>query len=358
MRSKTKFLVCMLSWLLLGGSSTLAAAAAAQEPAILRPTAQTQQTHQTIEDQLLIVNTDLVSLTVTVTDRDGRYVEGLNKSAFAVYDDKLEQEIAFFSDEDTAISVGLIFDMSGSMSGEKISRARHAVARFIETSHPGDEYFLIAFDSRARLLLDLTHDSDALLKKIAFVQPGGQTALYDATYLGVEKVLRGMHDRRALIVITDGEDNGSRYSLKELVRLVKESGVLVYTIGILSPPAYPSISQPHGPWMQRPILTGFTPLESASHQYDRMTLEEMSLPSGGRTFIPHNSTEMTDVFERIALELRHQYSLAYRPTNFANDGRWRRIRVRVNPPSGLPRLFVRSREGYYALLKRQSVGEE
>lgn len=354
----SKFLVCTLSGLLLAGGSALAPTAKAQQPAITRPAAEVSQT---LDDKPLIVNTDIVNVTVTVTDSNGRYVEGLERSAFAVFDDKLQQEITFFGDEDAPISVGIVFDMSGSMSGEKISRARQALARFVETSHPGDEYFLIAFDSRARLLLDRTHDSGALLNKVAFVQPGGQTALYDAVYLGVEKVLRGMHQRRALIVISDGEDNNSRYSIKELVRQVKESGVVVYTVGILEPPASSASSsstQPHEPFFRRPMPVGFSPMESASHQYDRMTLEELAIPSGGRAFLAHSDSETTDVFESIALELRHQYSIGYRPQNFTDDGKWHRIKVRLNPRPGLPRLFVRSREGYYALIGPRSLGEE
>ena len=347
----SSFLVCMWTGLLLVGGSALVRFAAAQQPTLPPRTA------QVVDDQTLIVNTDLVSLTVTVTDRDGRYVAGLDKSAFAVYDDKVQQEITFFSDEDAPISVGIVFDTSASMSGEKIVRARDAVARFIETSHAGDEYFLIAFDSRARLLLDRTHDSAAILNKVTFVQPGGQTALYDAAYLGVEKLLRGMHERRALIIISDGEDNSSRYSLKELVRQVKESGVLVYTVGILDPLVSADTSETHERWMQRSRTQGFSPVESASHQYDRMTLEELSIPSGGRAFLAHNATEITDGFEQIALELRHQYSIGYRPANFNSDGKWHRIKIKVNPPAGFPHLILRTREGYYAVSKLTNVRE-
>ncbi len=350
MKSKlTKFLVCMLSGLLLVGAA--ARVAEAQQPAVAT------RTTQAMDDQTLIVNTDMVSLTVTVTDRDDRFIAGLDKNAFTVYDDKLQQEITFFGDEDGALSVGIVFDMSGSMTGEKIARAREAVARFVETSHPGDEYFLIAFDSRARLLLDRTHDSAAVMQKVAFVQPGGRTALYDAAYLGVEKLLRGMHERRALIVISDGEDNSSRYSLKELVRQVKESSVLVYTVGILDPPVSTIASQTRERWMQRSMAQGFSPMESASHQYDRMTLEELAIPSGGRAFLAHNASEMTDVFERIALELRHQYSIGYRPANFAGDGKWHRIKIKVNPPAGFPHAIVRTREGYYALARPTNARE-
>ena len=137
-----------------------------------------------------IANTDLVTLTVTVTDNYGRYVSGLDKKAFKVFEDKEEQEIQYFSDDDAPVSVGVIFDVSGSMSGDKIRKAREALSRFIETSHDSDEYFLIAFNSRAQLLLDKTRDGDAVLNKLTFVETKSNTALYDACYLGVEKVSR------------------------------------------------------------------------------------------------------------------------------------------------------------------------
>src|ERR1051325_7813882 len=141
-----------------------------------------------LDDRSLITNTDLITLTVTVTDTYGRCVSGLSKGAFAVFDNKQQQEITFFSDDDSPVSVGVIFDVSGSMSGDKVKRARDALSKFIQTSHDSDEYFLIAFNSRAQLLLDKTRDGDSVLNKLTFVETKNQTALYDACYLGVEKV--------------------------------------------------------------------------------------------------------------------------------------------------------------------------
>ncbi|MGB5013625.1 MAG: VWA domain-containing protein, partial [Pyrinomonadaceae bacterium] len=153
------------------------------------------------------VKTDLVTLTLTVTDLYGRYVSGLNKNAFQITDNGEPQEITFFSDSDAPVSVGILFDVSGSMSGDKINKARKALSRFILTSHPSDEYFLIAFNSRAQLLLDRTRDGDAVLQKLTLVQPKNNTALYDAVYLGIERVTRGSHQKRALLIISDGQDN-------------------------------------------------------------------------------------------------------------------------------------------------------
>jgi Ca-activated chloride channel family protein len=278
-------------------------------------------------DGPVIVNTDLITFTVTVTDTYGRFVSGLGKNAFTVLDDKKPQEITYFSDDDSPVSVGVIFDVSGSMGGEKVKRARDALSKFIQTSHNSDEYFLIAFNSRAQLLLDKTRDGNAVLDKLTFIQTRQNTALYDACYLGVEKVQRGAHPKRALLLISDGQDNNSRYTFNELRRLLKESDVVLYGIGILSGG---DAGSPLG-------------MEGQG------ILDELASVSGGKAFFPRSAPEMDDIFEQIALELRHQYSIGYKPSIFSNDGRWRKVKVKVTPPRGLPKLFVRSKEGYYAI---------
>ena len=275
----------------------------------------------------VITNTDLITFTVTVTDTYGRYVSGLGKAAFTVLDEKKPQEITYFSDDDSPVSVGVIFDVSGSMSGDKIKRARDALSKFIQTSHNMDEYFLIAFNSRAQLLLDKTRDGNQVLDKLSFVQTKNNTALYDACYLGVEKVQRGAHPKRALLLISDGQDNNSRYTFNELRRLLKESDVTLYGVGILSG----------------------SDAGSSMGMEGQGVLDELASVSGGKAFFPRSNAEMDDIFEQIALELRHQYSIGYKPLNFTNDGRWHKIKVKVTPPRGLPRLFVRSKEGYYAV---------
>ena len=280
-----------------------------------------------IEGNTVIVNTDLITFTVTVTDTYGRFVSGLSKNAFTVLDDKKPQEITFFSDDDSPVSVGVIFDVSGSMSGDKVRRARDALSKFVQTSHNSDEYFLIGFNSRAQLLLDKTRDGNAVLDKMTFIQTHGNTALYDACYLGVEKVQRGTHPKRALLLISDGQDNNSRYTFNELRRLLKESDVVLYGIGIL----------------------GGGDAGSSLGMEGQGILDELAGVSGGKAFFPRGPAEMDDIFEQIALELRHQYSIGYKPSNFSNDGRWHKVKVKVTPPRGLPRLFVRTKEGYYAI---------
>jgi len=272
------------------------------------------------------VKTDLVTLTLTVTDLYGRYVSGLTKNAFTIMDNGQEQEITFFGDSDAPVSVGILFDVSGSMSGEKIQKARAALSKFINSSHPSDEYYLIAFNSRAQLLLDRTRDGEAVLSKLTLVNPRQNTALYDAVYLGLDRVTRGSHQKKALLIISDGQDNASRYNFGEVRRLMKESDVVTYAVGILDG----------------------RDAASAMGMQGQAFLDELSSVTGGKSFYPNSDVEMDEIFERIALELRHQYSIGYTPSDFQPDGKWRKVKVKVKPPRGLPRLTVRSREGYYA----------
>lgn len=272
------------------------------------------------------VKTDLVTLTLTVTDYYGRYVSGLNKKAFSVMDNGVPQDITFFSDSDAPVSIGVLFDISGSMGGDKVSKARNALARFIMTSHPSDEYFLIAFNSRAQLLMDRTRDGDAVLQKLTLVKPKDNTALYDAVYLGIERVTRGAHQKRALLVISDGQDNASRYNFSEVRRLMKESDVVTYAVGIL----------------------GRNDNSGAMGMQGQAFLEEIASATGGRAFFPQSDIELDEIFERIALELRHQYAVGYTPKDFEPNGKWRKVKVKVKPPRGFPRLTVRGREGYFA----------
>ena len=291
--------------------------------------AQTPQATPPVEDpddKPISVKTDLVTLTLTVTDLYGRLVSGLSKDAFKVFDNNEEQEITFFSDTDAPISIGILFDVSGSMNGEKIQKARKALERFIGTSHPADEYFLIAFNDRAQLLLDRTRDGESVLRKLTLVEPKKNTALYDACYLGIEKVTTGTRQKKALLVISDGQDNASRYSFNEVRRLMKESDVTVYAVGII----------------------GGGDSSSTLGMQGQSFLDELTSVTGGKSFYPQTDVEMDEIFERIALELRHQYSIGFTPKDFTPDGKWHKTKVKVNPPRGLPRLTVRGRDGYYA----------
>jgi len=314
------FLSCALAFF---GSTS---AFGQSDPPAPSPTATPETTGTPIPDDSRPINvaTDLVTMTLTVTDEYGRYVSGLGKNAFSIVDNNQDQEITYFSDTDAPVSVGILFDVSGSMAGSKIVRAKTALERFINTSHPSDEYFLIAFNSKAQLLLDRTRNGDSVIDKLTMVQPKGNTALYDAVYLGVERVTRGAHQKKALLIISDGQDNNSRYNYGEVRRLLKESDVNIYAVGIVS-------GNDGGLGMQGQAF-----------------LDELAGVTGGKAFYPTSDLEMDEIFERIALELRHQYSVGYTPKDFTPNGAWRKVKVKVKPPRGLPRLNVRNRDGYYA----------
>lgn len=277
------------------------------------------------DEQALKIQTNLISLTLTVEDSYGRAVSGLTKKAFSVVDDNQLQQIAFFSDADAPVSIGILFDVSGSMDGEKIVKSRVALERFITTSNPADEYFGIAFNDRSRLSLDHMQDAEEIFSKMTSLKTDGQTALYDAVYLGVEKITRGKYAKKAILVFSDGQDNDSRHSFRELCRLLKESDVLVYSVGI----------DDHNKGGRAGTL-------GEAH------LEDLSRATGGRTFFPRNEIEMDEAFEQIALELRHQYSIGYTPSDFQVNGKWRKLKIEIGSDAERRRLRVRARQGYFA----------
>ena len=276
------------------------------------------------DDTPLRIQTDLVTMTLTVQDDWGRYVSSLSKKNFTIFENDVEQEISFFSEMDSPASIGIIYDVSGSMGSGKIQRARSALQHFMMTSHPSDEYSLIAFNDKVRLLADRTRDGKAVLDKLSNVQTGGSTAFYDAVYLGVDRVIRGSHNKRALLIISDGQDNSSRYSSREVRRYLKEADVIIYSVG---------------------IYAGNEGWEGFQGQG---FLKELSEITGGQAFYPRSDADMDELFERIALELRHQYSVGYIPKDFQQDGKWRKLKAKVTPPRGMPRLTVRGRKGYFA----------
>lgn len=276
------------------------------------------------DDKPIRVETNLVTMTLTVQDQWGRYVSDLAKKNFTVFENDVEQEISFFSEMDAPASIGIIYDVSGSMGSGKILRSRSALQHFMKTSHPSDEYSLIAFNDKVRLLADRTRDHNLVLDKLLSIQAGGNTAFYDAVYLGVDRVMRGAHSKRALLIISDGQDNSSRYNLPEVRRYLKEADVIIYSVGI---------------YIGDEGMLGYQ---------GQGFLRELSEITGGQVFYPRSDEDMDDLFERIALELRHQYSVGYLPKDFNQDGKWRKLRVKVAPPRGMPRLSVRGRKGYYA----------
>lgn len=264
------------------------------------------------------VGVDTVLVRVTVTDPLNRYVVGLDREHFRVFEDKVEQTISHFSNDKSPITVGIILDTSGSM-GDNILSARTSVMRFLEQGDRRDEYFLIGFSDRSRLIQDFTSSSENIQNQVSFTSPKGRTALYDAIYLGLEKMSGAKNDKKALIVITDGEDNTSRYTFREVKDFVKESETQIYVIG-----------------------------ERGELGYGRGVINEIVRLTGGRAFFPHNFKQLDYFVDLIHTELRNQYVLGYIPLSKEFDGEWRKLKIRLNPPEGLPKLNVRAREGYFA----------
>jgi len=269
-------------------------------------------------------NVELVLVPVTITDPLNRLVTGLDRENFSLFEGKEAQEIKHFSSEDAPVSLGVIFDMSGSMSS-KIERAREAVIEFFKTANPQDEFFMITFSDKPEEIADFTQSVEDIQGKLVYTIPKGRTALLDAIYLGVSKMRQAKYTKKSLLIISDGGDNHSRYTEGEIKNLVKEADVLIYAVGIYDR-NFPTEEERLGPQ----LLTDVTEL------------------TGGRSFTIDNPNDLADVATKIGIELRNQYVLGYRPKNPVRDGKWRKIKVKLNPPKGLPPLRVYAKTGYYA----------
>jgi len=272
----------------------------------------------------LKVAVDMVLVPVTITDPLNRLVTGLDRENFNLFEGKDQQEIKTFSSEDAPVSVGVIFDMSGSMS-TKIERAREAVVEFFKTANPQDEFFVITFSDRPEEIADFSSSVDDIQGRLVYTVPKGRTALLDAIYLGVTKMRQAKYPKKALLIISDGGDNHSRYTEGEIRSMVKEADILIYAIGIYDH-YFPTEEERLGP----ALLSDVTEL------------------TGGRAFTIDNPNDLADVSTKIGIELRNQYVIGYRPKNPARDGKWRKIKVKLLPPKGLPPLKVYAKTGYYA----------
>lgn len=273
--------------------------------------------------QTLKVALDLVLVPVTVTDSQNRPVTGLRAEDFHVWEDKVEQQLEYVSSDDTPVSLGLVFDTSGSM-GAAFAAARSAATTFLKTGNPDDEYFLVEFNEKPKIAQAFTPDVRRLQQEIISGGAQGSTAFLDAVYLALETVKRGTHPRKALLMITDGEDNHSRYSFHDVKEMLKESDVQLYAIDPVSAP------------------------NPRSRGLGRQLLQELAESTGGRVVFPESLDDLDQICRQISLELKSQYVLAYVPSNKTPDGKWRKLRVKVASPGSTARLNVRSRTGYYA----------
>jgi len=273
----------------------------------------------------LRVNVNLVQVPMTVTDPMNRLVTGLEKENFALFDNNVGQTIRYFSSQDAPLTIGIIFDLSGSMNS-KFARARRALNEFLRTSNPQDEYFVVGFNDRPSVIVDYTSDPDDVDARMVMLRPENRTALIDAVYLGVEHLRSAKYERKALLIISDGGDNRSRYTEGELRRLVREADVQIYSIGIFDSYA-PTQEEVLGPEL----------------------LKEICEMTGGRLFTVSNDlSDLQDIATRISAELRNEYVIGYTPSEVKHDGNWRKLKVKLLPPPGLPQLTVHFRQGYYA----------
>jgi len=279
------------------------------------------------QGQSVHVDVDLALVNVTVTDPYDRVVTGLEPDNFRVFENSVEQEIQYFSSEDVPISIGVIFDLSSSMAN-KIGKAKQATWQFFKTANPEDEFFLVSFNERAELVSTFTTSVDDLQNRLLSVSGKGRTALFDAIYLGLGEMRTARNAKRALLIISDGGDNNSRYNAKDIKRLVREANTQLYSIGIFDPFAARSRTPEEldGPYL----------------------LNEVTELSGGRAFTVENIDELPDIATKIGSELRNQYILGYRPSNKSRDARWRKIKIKLRAPRGMPPLSVSAKTGYYA----------
>ena len=275
----------------------------------------------------LRIDTTVVLIPVTVTDPLNRFVTGLEKEHFRLFEDKVEQKVTHFSSEDAPVSIGIVFDTSGSM-GAKLQKSRQAVAQLMKTANPEDEFFLVQFNDRPEVTVGFTRESEEIQNRLTFVQSKGRTAMLDSVYLAINEMKKAHNPRKALCVISDGGDNSSRYTESEIRNLVREADVQIYAIGI------------------------FEPVSSRGRTAEELSgpslLSEIAEQTGGRHFPVENLNELPDVAAKIGIELHNQYVLGYAPSNREKDGKYRHVQVKLVQPRGLPPLRAFWRLGYYA----------
>lgn len=277
------------------------------------------------------INVDLVVVHTSAYDKNNHFVSGLTKDDFRLFEDGIEQKMALFSQEDVPISLGILLDLSGSMRG-KIKDVNKAALAFIRASNPQDQVFLVGFNDEVELLQDFSSDIDEISDSLENTVVTGGTALFDAVYLGVQKAHTGTEPKKALVVITDGEDRDSYYTLDELIAKVQESDVQVYGIGFLNQVPENSL---FGRWSKT--------IPEKAHD----ALERIAEETGGKTFFPKQISEINGIVAEIAAELRNQYSIGYVSSNAARDGTWRRLKIELKPGKAAE-ARLRFRRGYYA----------
>lgn len=271
------------------------------------------------------LDVSLVVLHTTVQDDRGKFVDGLSKDAFRVYEDKVEQKLSIFKREDIPVSMGLVIDNSGSMR-DKRPRVNEAALTLVQNSNPQDEAFVVNFNDDFYLDLDKDFSSSIpeLKEALERIDARGSTALYDAIIGSLDHLKKGKKEKKVLLIVTDGEDNTSRNSLEKTLREIQKTDTVIYTIGLLEQ-------------------------ESKKNAKNaKKALIAIAQASGGVAYFPENVGDVHEICEQVAHDIRHQYTLAYYPSNTARDGSFRTVHVDVIPPRGTGKLVARTRNGYYA----------
>ena len=316
---------------LLGAAFVLSAgwlsvhASAADGGPLLLDHAATSREAQTSPKSHIRVGVNLTLVPVTVTDSMGRTVTGLERANFRVFDQGKEQQILSFSSEDVPVSVGLVFDLSGSMK-DKLSEARNAVRAFARTLNPADEMFLVTFASRPRIAAGFTNSVGNILSSLMMEKADGRTSLVDAVYLALHHIHSAAHNgRKALLIVSDGGDNSSRYTLRELKSYAVEADTQIYAIGI-----HDDVART---WEE---LMG------------KFLLVDIASATGGAKFTVENLADLSDIASKIGVYVHNEYVLGYRPPENLRPGKYRKVHVELHPPRGVPPLSVYARQGYYA----------
>ena len=277
----------------------------------------------------ILVHSDLVLIPVTVTDGKGRIVTGLQKEQFSLYEDKVEQDITHFDTEDAPASIGLVFDASDSME-PKLDKAREAVNALLDKSNPNDEFFLVRFSTHPELMARLTTNRDQIRRRVESLETGGSTALLDAVLLAMGEMKNARYTRKAIIIISDGEDNSSQCPVSRFREAVRQSDVLIYAIGITD-------------------SNGFSQsFSSSSRLSGSALLDDISKQTGGRLFPVTRLKQLPEIATTIGSWLRSQYVLGYAPSSSEKDGKYRRVQVKLTRPKGFPKMHAIWRLGYYA----------
>jgi Ca-activated chloride channel family protein len=267
------------------------------------------------------IGVDTVFVQVSVSDASNRFVDNLAKENFRVFEDSVEQTLTHFTQESVPVSAGVLLDTSRSMK-QNFRLSRESVIRFLEPDNPEDEFFVISFNQRCRLLHDFTRDPASVRKAVLSIRPQGRTAFFDAVTMGIEQMRNGRNPKRALILITDGEDNSSRHSAAQARELARESRAQIYAIG-----------------------------ESKGLASGRSEIQALADLTGGRAYFPESLSDLDTYIELIRAELSHQYVLGYVPVVKPTDGEWRRIEVRLRGLEEVSKLAVRASQGYFASRK-------